>query len=304
MNPHTPWRIHAQLLGMALLWGASWTWGRILAQAMPPLTAATLRFLIASLALLLWQFQRDRLRPLTALKRTQWAGLALTAACGVCAYAVFFMLGLRHIAAGRASVIFSINPALTILAAAWLFAERLNRRILCGMLLAVGGSLAVAARGNPLLLFAALGKGEWLIFGCVCCWVSYSLIARRMLAGIDALTATSATALLGGLMLLAVSLGSEGIAAWGQLSAAPPAAWFALLALAFGATLLAYLWYFEGIAALGAGNAAAYLTLVPVFAVLIAALWLDEALSLSLVAGGSCTVVGMALMQSGRRANP
>ena len=210
-------------------------------------------------------------------------------------------LGLRHIGAGRAAVIFSINPALTMLGAAWLFRERLNRRILCGMMLAVGGSLVVAARGNPLLLLSALGTGEYLIFGCVFCWVSYSLIGRRVLTGIDALTATTATAVIGGAMLLAVSLAAEGTAAWTRLAHVAPSVWAILLALAFGATLLAYLWYFEGIAALGAGNAAAYMTLIPVFAVLIAALWLHEPLTLSLVAGGALTVCGMVLMQRERR---
>ena len=301
MNPPANWRIHAQLLGMALIWGAAWSWGRIVAQAMPPLTAATLRFLISAVALLFWLYHRDRLRALVALTRRQWAGLALAAACGVSGYAIFFMLGLRHIGAGRAAVIFSINPALTMLGAAWLFRERLNRRILCGMMLAVGGSLVVAARGNPLLLLSALGTGEYLIFGCVFCWVSYSLIGRRVLTGIDALTATTATAVIGGAMLLAVSLAAEGTAAWTRLAHVAPSVWAILLALAFGATLLAYLWYFEGIAALGAGNAAAYMTLIPVFAVLIAALWLHEPLTFSLVAGGALTVCGMVLMQRGRR---
>ena len=301
MHPPANWRIHAQLLGMALIWGAAWSWGRIVAQAMPPLTAATLRFLISAVALLFWLYHRDRLRALVALTRRQWAGLALAAVCGVSGYAIFFMLGLRHIGAGRAAVIFSINPALTMLGAAWLFRERLNRRILCGMMLAVGGSLVVAARGNPLLLLSALGTGEYLIFGCVFCWVSYSLIGRRVLTGIDALTATTATAVIGGAMLLAVSLAAEGTAAWTRLAHVAPSVWAIMLALAFGATLLAYLWYFEGIAALGAGNAAAYMTLIPVFAVLIAALWLHEPLTLSLVAGGALTVCGMVLMQRGRR---
>jgi len=32
--------IHAGLLGMALMWGASWPAGRVLAQAMPPLSGS------------------------------------------------------------------------------------------------------------------------------------------------------------------------------------------------------------------------------------------------------------------------
>lgn len=42
---------HMGLIAMAALWGASWPWGRIVAQAMPPLAAASLRFWLASLLL-------------------------------------------------------------------------------------------------------------------------------------------------------------------------------------------------------------------------------------------------------------
>ena len=39
-----PLRIHLQLIGMAILWGASWPWGRVVAQAMP--TFCRLKFAI------------------------------------------------------------------------------------------------------------------------------------------------------------------------------------------------------------------------------------------------------------------
>ncbi|EKU30953.1 amino acid metabolite efflux pump [Alcaligenes sp. HPC1271] len=54
--------VHLSLIGMAALWGASWPWGRVVAQAMPPLAAASLRFLIASVALLLWMSWSGRLK--------------------------------------------------------------------------------------------------------------------------------------------------------------------------------------------------------------------------------------------------
>ena len=41
-----PLRIHLQLIGMAILWGASWPWGRVVAQAMPTFVASSLRFFV------------------------------------------------------------------------------------------------------------------------------------------------------------------------------------------------------------------------------------------------------------------
>ena len=52
--------------------------------------------------------------------------------------------------------------------------------------------------------------------------------------------------------------------------------WTALAWLVIGATVLAYAWYFEGVKTLGAGSAAAYITLVPIFGVLSSAWFLGD----------------------------
>ena len=41
-----PLRIHLQLIGMVILWGASWPWGRVVAQAMPTFVASSVRFFL------------------------------------------------------------------------------------------------------------------------------------------------------------------------------------------------------------------------------------------------------------------
>ncbi|MDO5289767.1 MAG: DMT family transporter [Pseudomonadota bacterium] len=293
--------VHLRLLAMAALWGASWPWARVVAQALPPLTASAWRFGLASAALLLWLAWRGQLRQLRALSTRQWLGLSAAAAAGVFGYAALFMAGLQHMPAGRAVVIVAINPAVTLALAAWLFGERLNTRIMLGMALAFGGALITMAQGAPwLLLGGGLGLGEWLMLGCVACWVAYTLMGRVVMQGIDPFVATCATALLGAAMLAAASLATEGVAGWQAAWAAPVDIWLYLLAIALLSTTLAYAWYFEGIKALGAGSASAYIMLVPVFGVALATLWLREPMHISLAAGGAIVVAGMALMHLGR----
>lgn len=296
------WGVHLKLLGMTALWGASYPWAKSITQAMPVLTAASLRFFLAALALLFWLHHLRRLRSLLTLNRRQWGAMTLAAICGITVYTASFMYGLRYIPAGKAAVLFSLSPVLTLLSAAWFFGERLNARIVLGMVLAVCGAAVVIAQGNPLtLLRGGIGLGELLIFLCVLCWTGYTLIGRRALAGMDALTTTVCTLLLGALLLLPFALAIDGLAAWQNIIHAPPAAWLSLLCLVFGSTVLAYVWYFDGIRALGAGTAAGYLTFEPVFGVLFAALWLGEALHWSLLTGGGIAFVGMLLMYVGRR---
>jgi drug/metabolite transporter (DMT)-like permease len=296
------WLVHLKLVGMAALWGASWPSGRVLAQALPPLTASAWRFGIALVLLLVWLHARAGVSRVRSLSSRQWFGLAAAGAVGVFGYAAFFMLGLAHVPAGRAALVVTSNPVLTALIAAWLFGERLDWKIGAGMALATLGAAVVLTHGRPwLLLTGGIGFGELLLLGCVLMWVAYTLMGRRLLAGIDALCTTTVTAAFGLVLLLVTALLLEGPGALAAPLHAGAQVWSALAFLAIGATVLAYAWYFEGVAVLGAGAAAGYISLVPVFGVLFSALWLGEQVDLSILLGGVLAVGGMAVMNLARR---
>jgi drug/metabolite transporter (DMT)-like permease len=288
---------------MAALWGASWPAGRVLAQALPPLAGGAWRFVLAMLLFVAWWcWARRGWAPLAALSRRQWLGLSAAGAVGVFGYTAFFMAGLQHVPASRAALIVTVNPVFTTLIAAWWFKEKLNAAIVAGMALAALGASTVLTRGEPWRLFAgAIGLGEALLLGCVACWVGYTLMGRRLLVGIDALTTTSVTAAAGTVLLLVACLAVEGPAQLATPLKASATVWVAMAFLALGATVLAYAWYFDGVAALGAGGAAAYISLVPVFGVASSALVLGEALDGSLLLGGGLAVAGMVLMNRARR---
>lgn len=292
---------HLRLVGMAVLWGASWPAGRIIAQSMPPLAGACLRFVLAALVLLPWMYWAGGFAQLSSWSRQRWLGMAAAGATGVFGYATFFLSGLQHLPAGKAALVITLNPVMTLLMAVWLFKERLNTTIGLGMLLAVLGAVVVISHGEPLqLLQGALGVGELLILGCVVCWVLYTLIGRWMLTGVDALSTTAVTSTIGALLLLIGSLVVEGPAGLAMAVHSDGTAWAALLFLAFGATALAYAWYFDGVKALGAGAASGYITLVPLFGVLISALLLGERLDMPMLLGGAMAIAGTGIMSWGR----
>lgn len=292
---------HLGLIGMAALWGASWPWGRIVAQAMPPLAAASLRFFLAGVLLVLWLYRSGRMGALRVLGPRQWAGLACASAVGVLGYSVFFLQALKTVPAGKAAMVVALNPVLTMLFAALLFRERVNAVMCLGLGLAVTGAL-YALSGGALgeLVSSSSGVGEWLLLGCAACWVAYTLIGRIVLTRVDALTTTTATALIGAALLLMASIALEGSSAWAGLAKAPAVAWYSVVALALGATALAYAWYLKGVQELGAGAAAAYMSLVPLFGMLLSSVWLGEPITSSLLGGGATAIFGMLLMNIGR----
>jgi drug/metabolite transporter (DMT)-like permease len=293
--------VHLRLLGMALLWGASWPAGRTLALAMPPLSGAAWRFTLAAVLLAAWAMWRQREWP--QLTRKQWLGLALAGAIGVAGYAVFFMAALQRVEASRAAVVVTTNPVFTTLLAAWLFKEKFNARIALGMLCALVGAATVLTHGAPWMVFTSgVGVGEWLLVGCITTWVGYTLIARALLGGIDSLAATAISSVFGTALLWAVALAVDGTAVMtNSITSLSAAGWLSMVFLAVGSTVLAYAWYFRGVAELGAGTAASYISLVPVFGVASSVLVLGESLDASLLVGGALALAGVVLTNRARQ---
>jgi drug/metabolite transporter (DMT)-like permease len=297
-DPHAG--VHAGLLAMTLMWGGSWPAGRVLALAMPPLSGSAWRFSLAAVVLLAWMAWRQRAWP--RLTHRQWTGLAAGGAIGVAGYAVFFMMALQRVEASRAAVVVTTNPVFTTLLAAWLFKEALNARIAIGLACAVIGAATVLTHGAPWKLFTGdVGLGEWLLIGCIATWVAYTLINRRLLAGIDALTATAVSASIGAILLWIVTIAFEGAGpAAHSLAALDATGWAALVFMALGSTALAYAWYFHGVAALGAGTAASYISLVPIVGVASSALLLGERIDTSLAIGGALAILGVVINNRAR----
>jgi drug/metabolite transporter (DMT)-like permease len=278
---------------MAVMWGVSWPAGKTLALSITPYAGAAWRFTFAVAVLALWQ-QRVR-AGWPRLTARQWLGLTAAGVVGVAGYSIVFMLALREVEASRAAVVVTTNPVFTTVLAAWLFKERFNARIALGLLCAVLGAAIVLTQGRPwLLLVGGVGYGEWLLLACVATWVAYTLIGRALLAGIDALTATTVGAAIGLVVLWAAALAVEGPAlAWQGMATLSAAGWASMLFLAVGATVLSYAWFNRGIATLGAGTAASYISLVPVIGVASSAALLGEHVGPSLLVGGALALVGV-----------
>lgn len=300
MTPQTL-RVHLGLCGMTLLWGLSWPAGRAVAQSLPLLSSSAWRFSLAALVLLAWARLARGAWP--ELSARQWAGLAAAGTVGVFGYTIFFMYGMRHVEASRAAVVVTTNPVFVTLAAAWLFGEPFNRRIGLGLALAVLGAATVMTHGQPWeLLTGDVGIGEWLLVGCILAWAGYSLMAKRLMVGVDSLTATAMSASFGCLLLWCAALWVDGPAV--ALDGLPQVTLHQaglLVFMALGPTVLSYVWFFRGISALGAGVASSYISLVPVVGVSSAVLLLGEPLGWSLAVGGALALAGVVMANRARR---
>lgn len=280
--------IALQLL-VALIWGGTWIAGRIVAAEMPALAAAGWRFVLGTLTLgaLVW-------RSAGTLPRIGMADLGRVCAMGatgILFYNLCFFYGLQHVQAGRGALVIALNPAAVALAAWLLMGESLSRVRLAGVAVALAGCLLVIGRGDPLaLLRGDIGVGELAILGCVAGWCAYTLIGRRASRTLAPLTMTFYASLAGGVMLLLTGLLE------GSLRSVPTVSWRAVASLLYLGVLgsgFSYVWYAQGVMRLGAARAAAFINLVPLSAVLLGALMLDEHVGLLVLAGGALVLLGV-----------
>lgn len=284
--------VYARLAAVTTIWGGTFVAGRYLAGGLTPLLAASLRFLLASLALL--GFMALARIPLARPNLKQFGQLALLGFFGIFFYNLCFFLGLQQVNASRASLIVALNPAVIALASWALFKERLRRRQLLGIVLCLSGAALVICSRDPSALAVQVGgwRGDLLILGCVLGWGVYSLFSKGLNHSLGPLQTVTYSILLGTLMLCIATLvcGEFELQALARLNLAQG---LSLLYLGVLGSALAYIWYYDGLRRIGATRAGVFIALNPLTAVILGALLLEEHLSLMMGVGGALILSGI-----------
>ncbi|HEY1044543.1 MAG TPA: DMT family transporter [Telluria sp.] len=286
--------VYLKLAGVSFLWGGTFIAGRTLAHEMPAMVAAAARFAVAAALLLLLAWRMEGGLP--RLSRSQMLATAALGLTGIFLYNLCFFGALGHIPAGRAALFVALNPIVTALAAAVILRERLTSRKWAGIALAFIGATIVITRGDPggavHDISQSLGVGELLMLGGVVSWAAYTLIGRRALTNLSPIAATTYAAIWGLLFLSFGAAGQIGDVEWAAL---PATAYASIVYLGAFGTVIGFVWYYEGVKAIGPSRASVFNNLVPVFGVVLAALLLGEAILVSMVVGGLLVVAGVTL---------
>ena len=290
-------KIHVRLVLTAVFWGGTFIAGRHVAQHLDPFATAFLRFAMASALLLVvtWKVE-GRLPPLTW---GQFGLIVLLGSTGIFAYNALFFGGLKHVEASRAALIIATCPAFIALASAVFLKETLRWTQGLGIALSVIGAAVVISKGHPGEIMAGgIGLGELFILGCVANWVAYSLLGKAVMRALSPLASVSYSATVGAVGL-AVAAVFEGLGA--NLSRASLLDWLLIAYLAVFGTVIGFVWFYEGVRALGATRAGTFINFVPVSAVILAYLILHEPVTPSLATGAALVFCGIYLTNRASR---
>ena len=280
--------VYLKLILTTIIWGGTFIAGRIAVQDVGVFSIAFLRFTIATLLLLGINAHQGHSQKLTT---KQWVGIVFLGLTGILAYNAFFLGGLKLLPASRASLIVALNPIAIALSSAIIFRESLSKLKLFGILVSLTGVSIILSKGNPIdLIKTGIDTGDLLLFGCVASWVSYTLIGKQVLKTVSNLTATTYSCLIGAIALLPIAL-KEGLLT--DLPKLSLNAGFSTAYMGVFGTVIAFLWYSEGIRKLGTTRTGIFTNLVPTTAVLIGVFGFGEPFTTSIALGGTLVIGGV-----------
>lgn len=265
--------------------------GRFLVQEAHPLVVAAVRFLLASAVLFaLLRLREGRLPRPTARDWAYFFGLGLT---GVAIYNILFFYGLIWTSATESALIIATGPAVNALLGIVALKEQVTAAKVTGIVVSILGVVVVAGvgmGGSP-----TAWVGDLMQFASVVAWAIYSLLGKTVMGRYSALASTAYGSLAGAVILTPLALI---LAPWGPTLHMGTMGWGAMAYLALFATVLGFVFWYEGLRRVELSRAAVMLNLVPFWAAALGAVLLGERLAWKDLVG-ALLVVGGVLLASG-----
>ncbi len=270
-----------------LLWGATFLAIRVAVVEIPPFFTAGTRFLTAGTLL----YTCMRLRGQPAPSGAEWRGIALTALLlFVVTYGALFWAE-QYVPSGLTSVIEASLPLITIALEVFVFRQQpFRRRMLAAVALGFGG-IAWLLLGRDAESFAVLPCLVILAGGIA--WSLGAVLTRSMPRPASLPLTAGAQMMLGGVVLLALSLGS------GELHSTPHVslrAGVALLYLIVGGSWLGFTAYVWLLARMPVTRVASHAYVNPLVALALGYLVAGEELTPRMLLASSLVVASVFLI--------
>jgi drug/metabolite transporter (DMT)-like permease len=240
-----------------------------------------------TLAILRWGIGFIVLLPVALLLRAKWparADLPAVAGLGLCFFGLFFVLyniAVGYTTAARASLALSTLPLQTMVVGALLGIEPLTLRKSLGVGIAVLGVLAALATG---LAAAPAGawRGELIMTAAVLCMAFYNVWSRPFIQRSSALGFLTVGMGAGAAALILVGVLTHRVEVLSHFEAPQ---WIAGIYLGIGGGALAVILWVIALERASPTRVANTMTVNPIAAGLLAAVLVDEPITLNLVVG-------------------
>jgi O-acetylserine/cysteine efflux transporter len=281
---------------LVLFWGSAFAMVEIGLYYSPPVLFAGLRTVVGGLAMvvaaLLWGGSPNL--------RRDWPVFLLLALFNVVLFIAFQTYAIVYLPSGSAAVLVYLQPILVGFLAWLILGEELSAPKLVGLLLGFSGIVAVSSASLSGAADALSPIGVVLGTASALAWAFGTVYFKRYEARVSTLWAVAVPFVVGGAALTALGLVVE---SWDEVSWTGAFVGSLLYSALIGISAAWVIWF--GLVRAGeASRVAAYIFAVPLTAVVVGALVLDEPLSYSLLVGAALVVCGIYLVNRTPQGKP
>jgi drug/metabolite transporter (DMT)-like permease len=285
-------RNRVKLLAAVFFWGASFVATKAALAEIHPVTLITLRFGMGILILLV------AVRRMHNLRWVGWRDFGLLASLGAISIAIHQGLqsnGLLFTSATSMSWLVALTPVFTAILARIFLSELFNSVKILGIAIAFFGAILVVTKGalseETIHLPSTIGDG--LALASSFNWAIFSIASKPILKRIPPTLMMAHVMFLGWLFVIPFFVASH---SWLELPRMTVTGWTAVVFLGILCSGLAYIFWYEALAAIDASQAASFIYLEPLITVLIAALLINEPTTFPAIAGGLVILLGVYLV--------
>lgn len=263
--------VYGFLVLATILWGGNVVAAKFVIREISPLLASFLRFFFFSMALFLIVFWREG--KIIVPTRNQFPALLAMGLFGTVLNNGLQFTGLLYSTAANCVVLSLIGPPVTALLASLILKEKMGRYGWLGLIVSAIGVLVIVSSGSwSTLKSLSFNWGDILLIGSFLSWSGYSIVGRKIMAQLSAMTTTLWASALGTLMIVPLLL-LEGFDGRIPLS---PMNWGAMFYMAFGSGLVAFTLWNVSVSRIGPSRASVFINLLPVTGIIFSYLILGE----------------------------
>ena len=271
----------ARLVALAVIWSASFVFIRVLAPPRGPVWTATLRVLIAGVALVAWL----RLAGIDAGVRRHWRAYLVVGIVNSASPFLLFSWAALTLPASYLVILNAATPMFAALAAAIWLGERLSGAKVAGLVIGAAG-VALVSRAGPLAPTPEVVLAVVASLGGALCYAIAGVWLKRHGSGLQPMA-------IAGWSQVGASAALLPVAAAAPLPGPVTTAVVAnLLALSLVCSGIAYLIYYRLIRDIGPTRAMTVTFLMPALGMLWGAMFLGEAVNATMLAGAALVIAG------------
>jgi len=282
--------VDSLLFFVVIVWALNFTVIKLALQEIPPFAFNALRFIGCTIFFSIYYhfFVGDY----GFMKKHFWRLLFL-AIIGNTILQILFIKGVDLTSAGNASLMYATVPIFVALLSFSLKYERVYYLTWIGIIISFFGIILILSNSEESIGFSRSSlTGDILILITAFCWSAFTVFAKPLIDKTSVIKVVAVTFIFGSVFLVPVGIPDFITMDWSAISWS---AWGLLFFSFFFANVIGYLGWFFAVSRVGNVQTAIFQNMVPVLAVIIAAILLHEHITARQVLGGIGIIGGVTI---------